>query len=101
MFVVIPRLSNISPSLSRLGARFELWCLCTNFLHHPAVIGVYRVTTTSTHTDVARRSEPQSWDKNETTLSVFFARIFAKKSEPPNSDVGGSDSRNAEAKKTA
>ena len=31
MFVAlkqVPRLSNISPSLNWLGARFELWCLC-------------------------------------------------------------------------
>ena len=63
-------------------------------------IGV-AVITTSIHADVAGRSEPHSWGKNETTSSVFFARMFAKNSEPPNSDVGGSDSRNAEAKKTA
>ena len=37
----------------------------------------------------------------QTMSSVFFAQMFAKKSEPPNFDVGGSDSRNAEAKKTA
>ena len=57
--------------------------------------------TTSIHIDVAGGSQPQSWDKSETPLSVFFAQTFAKNPEPPNFDVGGSDSRNAEAKKTA
>ena len=58
-----------------------------------------RVITTSIHTYVAGRSEPQSWDKNETTSSVLFAQMFAKHSEPPNSDVGGSDSRTRKRKK--
>ena len=30
----------------------------------------------------------------------FFAQTFAKNSQPPNFNVGGSDSRNAEAKET-
>ena len=57
------------------------------------------VKATSIHIDVAGGSQPQSWDKNKAPSSVFFAQTFAKNSQPPNFDVGGADSRNAEAKK--